>query len=133
MKSLWHRDSLGVGPGTAGERLLYRVDEVAGMIGVSKSTAYTLISRNELPSVRLGGMLRVPAAALHKLIEEHTNETRRAQGDRWPDQCATQSSELSRPKRDSHAESWTSARHMAQVLDRAAHITREVDYDELRL
>ena len=31
------------------ERLLYRVDELAGMIGVSKSTAYTLINKNEIP------------------------------------------------------------------------------------
>jgi excisionase family DNA binding protein len=60
------------------ERLLYRVDEVAQMIGVSKATAYDLVNRNQIPSIRLSGrggrgLLRVPADALRKLIEERTS------------------------------------------------------------
>jgi excisionase family DNA binding protein len=60
-----------------GERLLLRVDEVAAMIGVSKATAYDLVNRREVPSIRLTGrskrgLLRVPADALRKLIEERT-------------------------------------------------------------
>lgn len=68
--------------GGNGGRLLYRVDEAAEMLGVSKSTAYTLISRNQIPVVRLSGMLRVPAHALFRLIEENTTEPRRAEDDR---------------------------------------------------
>ncbi|MGO9056953.1 MAG: helix-turn-helix transcriptional regulator [Candidatus Binataceae bacterium] len=61
------------------DRLLLRVDEVASAIGVSRATAYDLINRGELPSVRLcgrggRGMLRVPAEALRKLIEERTGQ-----------------------------------------------------------
>ena len=51
------------------DRLLLRVDEVAAMIGVSKSTAYSLINKGELPSIRIGNLLRVPADMLRKLIE----------------------------------------------------------------
>ncbi len=56
------------------ERLLWRIDEVAAMIGVSKATAYDLINRGEIPSVRLTGrggrgLLRVPADGLRKMIE----------------------------------------------------------------
>jgi excisionase family DNA binding protein len=58
-----------------GERLLLRVSEVADLIGVSKATAYDLISRGSIPSVRLAGrgdrgMLRVPADALKKLASD---------------------------------------------------------------
>jgi excisionase family DNA binding protein len=57
------------------ERILLRVSEVADLIGVSKATAYDLVNRGSIPSVRLAGrggrgLLRVPAEALHKLIEE---------------------------------------------------------------
>jgi excisionase family DNA binding protein len=50
------------------DRLLYRVGEVADLIGCSKSEAYKLVASGELPSVRVGGLLRVPADALHRLI-----------------------------------------------------------------
>jgi excisionase family DNA binding protein len=56
------------------ERLLLRIDEVAAAIGVSRTTAYALINKREIPSVRLGGLLRVPADALRKLIEERTTD-----------------------------------------------------------
>lgn len=52
------------------ERLLLRISEVADAIGVSKSTAYTLAARGEIPTVRLGGLLRVSADALQKLIKQ---------------------------------------------------------------
>jgi excisionase family DNA binding protein len=65
------------------ERVLLRVDEVAGMIGVSKATAYDLVNRGEIPSVRLAGrggrgLLRIPADALRKLIEERSTAGDRA-------------------------------------------------------
>jgi excisionase family DNA binding protein len=58
-------------------RLLLRVDEVAQMIGVSKATAYDLVNRNEIPSIRLAGrggrgLLRVPADALRKMVEQRS-------------------------------------------------------------
>jgi excisionase family DNA binding protein len=52
------------------ERLLLRIDEVAQLIGVSRTTAYALVNKGEIPSVRIGGLLRIPNDALRKLIEE---------------------------------------------------------------
>jgi excisionase family DNA binding protein len=59
------------------QRLLLRIDEVARLLGVSKATAYDLINRGEIPSVRLAGrggrgLLRVPAEALRKTIAERS-------------------------------------------------------------
>ena len=61
------------------ERLLLRVDEVAAMIGVSKATAYDMVNRGSIPSVRLTGrggrgLLRVPADSLRKLAQTRDSE-----------------------------------------------------------
>jgi excisionase family DNA binding protein len=61
------------------ERLLLRVDEAAAMIGVSKATAYDMVKRGSIPSVRLTGrggrgLLRVPADALRKLAQPGESE-----------------------------------------------------------
>jgi excisionase family DNA binding protein len=52
------------------ERLLLRIDEVAQLISVSRTTAYALVNKGEIPSVRIGGLLRIPNDALRRLIEE---------------------------------------------------------------
>jgi excisionase family DNA binding protein len=55
------------------ERLLLRIDEVAQLIGVSRTTAYALVNKGEIPSVRIGGLLRIPNEALRKLIDERAS------------------------------------------------------------
>jgi excisionase family DNA binding protein len=59
------------------ELQLLRLSAVAKLLNISKSTAYELAAKGEIPIVRLGargkrGLLRVPADALRKLIEERT-------------------------------------------------------------
>jgi excisionase family DNA binding protein len=49
-------------------RMLLRVPEAARAIGVATSTAYVLIQAGTIPSVRLGGSVRVPVAALQEWI-----------------------------------------------------------------
>jgi excisionase family DNA binding protein len=56
------------------ERLLLRIDEVAALIGVSRTTAYALVNKGEIPSIRIGGMLRIPNDALRRLIEERAGD-----------------------------------------------------------
>jgi excisionase family DNA binding protein len=56
------------------DRLLLRIDEVAALIGVSRTTAYALVNRGEIPSIRIGGMLRIPNDALRRLIEERAGD-----------------------------------------------------------
>ncbi len=62
-----------------GERLLLRPSEAAEAIGVSRSKAYVLIASGVLPSVRVGGCVRVPVAALKSWIDRQVAEGSRAE------------------------------------------------------
>lgn len=54
------------------DRLLLNVGEVAGQLGISKATAYALITRKELPSVRIGTKIGVPADAVRAWVAKQT-------------------------------------------------------------
>jgi excisionase family DNA binding protein len=54
------------------EKMFLRISEVADLLGVSRSTAYDLVQRGQIASVRLEGrggrgILRVRADSLEKL------------------------------------------------------------------
>jgi excisionase family DNA binding protein len=53
---------------TTTERLLLRPAECADAIGVSRSKTYDLIATGEIPSIRVGGSVRVPVAELREWI-----------------------------------------------------------------
>jgi prophage regulatory protein len=50
------------------EKLLLRVNETAQLIGLGKSKTYDLIARGELPSIRIGKCVRVPADKLREWV-----------------------------------------------------------------
>lgn len=50
--------------------LLLRPGEAADLLGVSRSTIYQLMGSGEVPSIRVGKLLRVPLNALEKWVEE---------------------------------------------------------------
>lgn len=50
------------------ERLLLRPREVAEQMGICRETVYTLIRNGEIPAVRFGGSVRVPADKLREAI-----------------------------------------------------------------
>ena len=50
------------------ERLLYRVPEAGEAIAVSRAKAYEMVASGELPSIRIGGVLRIPVDALRDWI-----------------------------------------------------------------
>jgi excisionase family DNA binding protein len=50
------------------DRLAITVDEVARLLSLKRSTAYHLVNCGEIPSIRIGKRVRVPIAALHKMI-----------------------------------------------------------------
>jgi excisionase family DNA binding protein len=52
-------------------RLLLRPSEAADALGVSRSKAYELIAAGVIPSIRIGGSVRVPVDALQKWITEN--------------------------------------------------------------
>jgi excisionase family DNA binding protein len=49
-------------------RLTITVEEAAELLGVSRSLAYNLVRRNELPSLRLGRRVVVPVRALEEML-----------------------------------------------------------------
>ena len=51
------------------DRLLLRPTEVAEAIGIGRSKVYELLGSGDLPSIRVGGAIRVPVTALHAWIE----------------------------------------------------------------
>jgi excisionase family DNA binding protein len=51
------------------ERLLLRPAEVADLIGIGRSKVYEMLASGELPCIRVGGGLRVPALALQEWVE----------------------------------------------------------------
>ena len=50
------------------DKLLLRPTEAADLIGVGRSKVYALLASGELPSIRIGGSVRVPLDALRDWI-----------------------------------------------------------------
>lgn len=55
------------------ERLAISVEEAGMLLGISRDLAYDLVSRNELPSVRLGRRVVVPRRALEDMLRRMTD------------------------------------------------------------
>jgi excisionase family DNA binding protein len=51
------------------QRLTMSVEEASEALGISRSLAYELVRRGELPSLRLGRRIVVPVRALEDLVE----------------------------------------------------------------
>lgn len=49
--------------------LALSVEDVARLLGISRTLAYESVARGELPSVRLGKRIVVPRRALDELLE----------------------------------------------------------------
>jgi excisionase family DNA binding protein len=50
------------------ERWTVTVVEAARLLGISRSLAYDLVARDELPSIRLGRRVLVPLGALRAMV-----------------------------------------------------------------
>ena len=68
------------------ERLLYRPAEAAEAIGVSRSRMYELIDSGDIPSIRIGGTLRVPVDELRRWVEQKLAEWKRRRQDPGEDE-----------------------------------------------
>jgi excisionase family DNA binding protein len=54
---------------TTNERLLLTVEEAARRLGIGRTLAWQLVRDGQLPSVRLGRLVRVPARALEDWLK----------------------------------------------------------------
>ena len=65
------------------ERATLSVVEAARIMGVSKNVAYEAVRRGEIPSIRLGGRILVPRAALEQLLETGSHTKPVARNSEW--------------------------------------------------
>jgi excisionase family DNA binding protein len=49
--------------------LTYSIPQAGKLLGYSRNTAYDAARRGELPTIRLGHKIRVPKAALERLLD----------------------------------------------------------------
>ena len=69
------------------EKKAVSVTEVARILDIGRNLAYEAVARGEIPSIRIGGRILVPVAALEKLlnpqvVDQAKEETEAAQSGR---------------------------------------------------
>jgi excisionase family DNA binding protein len=64
------------------EVFLIKPIEAAALLSMSKTKIYEAMARGQVPSVRIAGMLRVPRAALQKLIDDQISTDERGGNER---------------------------------------------------
>jgi hypothetical protein len=51
------------------KRLVYEVPEAGALIGLCRNAAYEAARRGDIPTIRIGKLLKVPKVAFHRLFE----------------------------------------------------------------
>jgi excisionase family DNA binding protein len=51
-----------------GDRLVYTVPEAGRLLGLGRNAAYEAAKRGDIPTIRMGRLLRVPKGPFHKLV-----------------------------------------------------------------
>jgi excisionase family DNA binding protein len=56
---------------------LLTVEQTAQKMNIGRTTVYGLLRDGELPRVRIGHLVRIPASAVREWIDRQTEETKR--------------------------------------------------------
>jgi excisionase family DNA binding protein len=51
------------------KRLVYDVPEAGEMLGLNRNAAYAAAKRGDLPTIRVGRLIRVPKLAFERMLE----------------------------------------------------------------
>jgi excisionase family DNA binding protein len=51
------------------ENLTYEVPEAGAMLGLTRNASYEAAKRGDIPTIRIGRLLRVPRAAFHRMLD----------------------------------------------------------------
>lgn len=54
------------------DKLVYSIEEVAGLLGISRSYAYELVRNGTIPALELGRKRVIPKEQFHSWINEKT-------------------------------------------------------------
>jgi excisionase family DNA binding protein len=57
------------------DRITLTVEEAGARLGISRTLAYELVRRGDIPSIRLGRRVLVPIRALELMVESVASET----------------------------------------------------------
>lgn len=49
--------------------LVYEVPEAGAMLGLNRNASYLAAKRGDLPTIKIGKLLKVPKAAFHAMLE----------------------------------------------------------------
>ncbi len=60
---------------TSEQRNFLTVDELGEFLRVSRTKAYQLVTRGEVPVIRVGGQWRIPRAELERQLAEQTGKS----------------------------------------------------------
>ena len=52
------------------DRLVYEVPEAGAMLGLTRNGSYEAAKQGDIPTIRIGKLIRVPKAAFHRMLEE---------------------------------------------------------------
>ena len=61
------------------EKLTYTVEEVAKLLGLSRSSMYQAIRNNSVPSLRIGGRILISKIELERLLGQNTRRIQASQ------------------------------------------------------
>ena len=51
------------------ESLVYDVPQAGAMLGLNKNAAYAAAKRGDIPTIKIGKLLKVPKAAFHAILD----------------------------------------------------------------
>jgi excisionase family DNA binding protein len=57
----------------AGDRVVYDVPEAGAKLGLSRASSYEAAARGEIPTIKLGRLLKVPKVAFDRMLEQAGN------------------------------------------------------------
>jgi len=51
------------------ENLVYLVPEAGAMLGLTRNASYEAAKRGDIPTIKIGKLIRVPKLAFHRMLE----------------------------------------------------------------
>jgi excisionase family DNA binding protein len=66
----WRTLDMARTKGTPDERVVYDVPEAGRKLGMGRNAAYEAAARGEIPTIRIGKLLRVPKVAFDRMLEQ---------------------------------------------------------------
>jgi excisionase family DNA binding protein len=52
------------------ETLVYLVPEAGAMLGLTRNASYQAAKKGEIPTIKIGKLIRVPKLAFHRMLEK---------------------------------------------------------------